>query len=247
MSTLLQIPCLVLAVPCVYVCWIPPTIAEDNEIVVQETLFTHLTHAAGWLNLIFQGSIYLLKAIIIGMLYMQSGTSGHSRPVQDYDSSLYWGASALCLNHDPTRLAQPTQLFYGGFLCMVIATIIRLQSYHAMENQFTFDVSLRSGHKLITAGPYQYVRHPGYTGFFLVVASGLAMIYTKGSWLRECGALESRLGKVLVAAFMTWWVNVVVRLWRRIETEDKLLKAKFGTQWTEWKRKVPYKLIPAVY
>jgi len=41
---------------------------------------------------------------------------------------------------------------------------------------FTFEMSIRKNHKLITSGPYAIVRHPSYVGVILV-ASGLMLIH----------------------------------------------------------------------
>ena len=40
---------------------------------------------------------------------------------------------------------------------------------------FTFEMSIRKDHMLITSGPYGVVRHPGYTGFLLVVIGMLLL------------------------------------------------------------------------
>lgn len=39
----------------------------------------------------------------------------------------------------------------------------------------------------------------------------------------------------------------VVALLGRMSIEDRALKEKFGSEWAEWARRVPYLLIPGVY
>jgi protein-S-isoprenylcysteine O-methyltransferase Ste14 len=37
------------------------------------------------------------------------------------------------------------------------------------------------------------------------------------------------------------------KIYSRINTEDKVLKEQFGTEWKEWSKRVPYKLVPYVF
>ena len=47
--------------------------------------------------------------------------------------------------------------------------LIRYKCYRALGSMFTFEMSIREGHVLVTSGPYAIVRHPAYTGAILVV------------------------------------------------------------------------------
>ncbi|THV03996.1 hypothetical protein K435DRAFT_747217 [Dendrothele bispora CBS 962.96] len=243
MAAFLPVVCLILAVPCVYICFVPPFVASKNEVVIKEFGFTRISYYVGLPNVAFQGSIYLLKAAIILLFQLQTS---FRQSTDNFRFQQY--ASQLCLGHDPRPVLKASRIFYFGFACMMVATILRYETYRVMGRQFTFDVTIRGkDHKLITTGPYHYVRHPGYTGFFLVVVAGLIMLYGEGSWLRECGFMEMRIGQVVVALFMAWWTNVVVRLWGRMSQEDELLKEKFGEEWVKWREEVRYKLIPGLY
>jgi protein-S-isoprenylcysteine O-methyltransferase Ste14 len=82
------------------------------------------------------------------------------------------------------------------------------------------------GHHVITAGPYRYVRHPGYVAFILAgLCSGVAL----GSWW------SLLLPLVCVVVFV-----------RRTAREDRLLQAELEG-YTEYARKVRYRLIPGVW
>lgn len=63
--------------------------------------------------------------------------------------------------------------FLVGLALIVAGASIRYKCYNEMGKLFTFEVSLRKGHKLITTGPYSVVRHPGYTGGFLAMAGSV--------------------------------------------------------------------------
>ena len=59
-----------------------------------------------------------------------------------------------------------------------IGGLIRYKCYRAMGTLFTFEMSIRKGHMLITSGPYAIVRHPSYAGVILVV---IGMFLVHGS------------------------------------------------------------------
>jgi protein-S-isoprenylcysteine O-methyltransferase Ste14 len=96
-----------------------------------------------------------------------------------------------------------------------------------LGKQWAIAARLVEGHKLITAGPYAYVRNPIYTGMLgMLVASGLAMEH----WI----ALG--VGAVL---FM---VGLVIR----VRTEEKLLRSAFGKEFDDYAARVSA-VIPGIY
>lgn len=87
-------------------------------------------------------------------------------------------------------------------------------------------VQAERGHRLITGGPYQYVRHPGYLGGLLsAVCSGLAF----GSW----GAMLPVAGCALV--FL-----------RRTALEDRFLRVELPG-YAAYAERVRYRLLPGVW
>ena len=130
-------------------------------------------------------------------------------------------------------------------MLMVMGTIIRIQCYRELGKHFTFEVTILKDHKLITSGPYSYVRHPSYTGAYLCLA-GIALWYAaQGSWLRESYKMPLAwplLAPVTVHTFMAGLV-----LFRRISKEDEMMMKIFGKEWDEWARKVPDRILPGIY
>lgn len=56
----------------------------------------------------------------------------------------------------------------------VIGASIRKLAYKEMGSQFTFEMSLKKKHRLVTSGVYSWVRHPSYTGLaFFITGSTL--------------------------------------------------------------------------
>ncbi|RPD52975.1 hypothetical protein L226DRAFT_553880 [Lentinus tigrinus ALCF2SS1-7] len=139
-----------------------------------------------------------------------------------------------------------TPLFVLGWAMVVFGALLRRTCYRYLEAQFTFELALKRGHKLITSGPYRVVRHPSYTGFACV---SLGMIITQacpGSWLAETG-LMGRTTRIVVMAIWVTYVAVINGLvLSRVGTEDEVLRRQFSAEWVEWAKMTPYTLIPGV-
>jgi protein-S-isoprenylcysteine O-methyltransferase Ste14 len=110
---------------------------------------------------------------------------------------------------------------------MVVSALLVVQAMRA--NRFfspVVRVQTERGHRVIDAGPYRMIRHPGYLGMIVsVICSGLAL----GSWLAVAFAL-------LYAVF----------IFRRVFFEDAFLKANLAG-YTDYARRVPYRLIPRTW
>lgn len=82
------------------------------------------------------------------------------------------------------------------------------------------------GHRVVTTGPYRFVRHPGYSGFAVAcVCSGAAL----GSWWSNLPTL----GLVLVTL-------------RRTATEDRFLRERLKG-YSAYAEIVRYRLVPGMW
>jgi len=82
------------------------------------------------------------------------------------------------------------------------------------------------GQRVVTGGPYRYVRHPGYCGFSLIfLASSIAL----GSWL-------SILPSLGLTFFFVW----------RTAMEDEFLQANLDG-YAEYAERVRHRLMPGVW
>jgi protein-S-isoprenylcysteine O-methyltransferase Ste14 len=96
-----------------------------------------------------------------------------------------------------------------------------------LGKQWAVAARLVEGHKLITEGPYAYVRNPIYTGMFgMLIATGLAMEH----WIAT------------IVAVVVFAVGLVIR----VRTEENLLRAAFGQEFEDYARRVPA-VIPGIY
>ncbi|KAJ8480995.1 hypothetical protein ONZ51_g6289 [Trametes cubensis] len=111
------------------------------------------------------------------------------------------GRAALHIRISPTFLIGCMFAMSGGLL--------RLACYRTLGRFFTYEITIRQDHRLVTSGPYSIVRHPSYLAIILIVVGNLLCFLGPGSWLRESGILREPMGKA-------------------VRAEDGLLRKKFG-------------------
>ena len=81
------------------------------------------------------------------------------------------------------------------------------------------------GHRLVTDGPYRYIRHPGYAGILLSACVGVAL----GSWWSLL-PLVVAMGLIL----------------RRTALEDRFLRASLEG-YASYAEQVRYRLVPGIW
>jgi protein-S-isoprenylcysteine O-methyltransferase Ste14 len=135
-----------------------------------------------------------------------------------------------------------------GVALIVPCSILRLVCFRKLGPLFTFDLVVFPTHKLITSGPYQYLRHPSYTGTFFMCI-GLALFnLAPGSWAVGCGivgrsAFSTVLRVLMPTAWIAWWLAVGVI---RCRTEDEEMRKKFGAEWEAYASRVKMWMIPGI-
>jgi protein-S-isoprenylcysteine O-methyltransferase Ste14 len=78
--------------------------------------------------------------------------------------------------------------------------------------------SLKESHELIERGPYQYVRHPMYTGFISMLLGAVVWYGT--------------------AIGLAWFFACFIGTWFKLRQEEKLLTAHFGENYRLYKMRV---------
>ncbi|THU80199.1 hypothetical protein K435DRAFT_768185 [Dendrothele bispora CBS 962.96] len=142
-----------------------------------------------------------------------------------------------------------TPPFLLGNLITISGTILRISCYRTLGRYFTFELRVQKPHhKLITNGPYAFVRHPSYTAMILSIVGVILCHAQRGSWIVQCSGLpQTLIGKVLIGYWVLTAVAVVLSLFLRIDREDSMLKDNFGKSWDQWRDKVRWRLIPGIY
>ncbi|KAF8893024.1 hypothetical protein BD779DRAFT_1137994 [Infundibulicybe gibba] len=144
-----------------------------------------------------------------------------------------------------TLAASPT--FLAGAALIVSGACIRDRCYKTLGTLFTFERTIRPGHRLVTSGPYSIVRHPSYAAL-IPIYFGIGLWHTdRNSWLRQSSVLDASVGRILVGSIVTSFILASIPLLGRPPKEDATLKEEFGEQWERWAKQVPYALIPGIY
>ncbi|KAI0325576.1 ICMT-domain-containing protein, partial [Cubamyces sp. BRFM 1775] len=139
-----------------------------------------------------------------------------------------------------------------GAALALLGAALRVACFRALGPLFTFELTISPTHRLVTDGPYAWVRHPSYAGVYAVLLGASAVMVAPGAWLREAWLAPSLvLGTVLAWVFVAFWTTKVVYALRstnrRLGTEDAELRRVFGAQWEDWAGRVPWRLVPWVF
>ncbi|KAG2124621.1 hypothetical protein DEU56DRAFT_594128 [Suillus clintonianus] len=157
-----------------------------------------------------------------------------------------YGARALqllCSLH-PTPI---TPAFIAGSLAFIIGGVIRRHCVVTLGKHWSWPISVRKDHTLVTNGPYSFVRHPSYTGFILQYIGLVVMYGHRESWLRQSGFLQVPFVKVITATgFYAFTLGTFICIIRPA-VEDKMLRSALGKEWEDWAKRVKYRLLPGVY
>jgi protein-S-isoprenylcysteine O-methyltransferase Ste14 len=115
--------------------------------------------------------------------------------------------------------------FLGLAMC-ALGLVVMHWTQTQLGTQFSVQVAIQNEHRLVTEGPYRFLRHPRYLGM-IVFSAGISLVFR--SWL----------ALILVA------VITVVLLWR-INDEEALMHEEFGAAWDSYCR-TSWRLVPWIY
>ena len=128
---------------------------------------------------------------------------------------------------------------------MYASGILRVWCYKALGSLFTFEVTIRPDHKLITSGPYAIVRHPSYTAIPFMNIGVILAVLCPGSYVYECGMMSTPVGGILVVWFAMLGL-IIVSAFGRGRIEDEGLRKEFGEKWVSYSRAVSCRYIPGL-
>lgn len=64
----------------------------------------------------------------------------------------------------PDSIGLPTSIqLWIGMVAVWIGGAIRIACYRELGRLFTYELTIREKHRLVTSGPYSIVRHPSYS------------------------------------------------------------------------------------
>jgi protein-S-isoprenylcysteine O-methyltransferase Ste14 len=136
-------------------------------------------------------------------------------------------AGALDFRYAWTGPVMPIVAILGNLL--IIAGFALLTWAMVANRSFEWGVRIQNDreHKVIDSGPYQFLRHPGYTGVIVSFYFGIPMAL--GSW----------------AAFLVGLVGLITMV-VRTALEDRTLQEELPG-YKEFTEKTRYRLIPGVW
>jgi len=180
-------------------------------------------------------SWFLFGGVFLFRKKPEATTDGAKIPVS------YVGLALQCLGFLPVWLVWRVPMFsafidgqytLNSVLQVIAVALAAVSVWLAMSairelgRQWSLQARLVEGHKLITSGVYQTVRHPIYTAMLgMLVAMGIA----NSQW------------RTTLAGIVIFIIGTKIRT----NSEERLLAKAFGTEFSEWKAKVPG-LIPFV-
>jgi protein-S-isoprenylcysteine O-methyltransferase Ste14 len=116
-------------------------------------------------------------------------------------------------------------LFALGVVVGWAGALLRWWSFVTLGRYFTVIVQTSADQPVIDRGPYQFLRHPSYTGLLLMFAGVGLMI---GNWVSTAGAV----------------ILVLIALIHRLRIEERALNAALGDRYREFAasraRLIPY-------
>ncbi|KAF9925542.1 hypothetical protein BGZ65_007681 [Modicella reniformis] len=187
---------------------------------------------------LFQGALYLF--------FMAQSSGRTDREIQQLKELRNWHIVATLLS--------------------VGACALRKWSFTTLDRFFTYQLTIRSGHRLVQTGPYKYLLHPSYTGLVGCCISVWTLLWHQGlfdvlsaflshiaiplsvphhhAMMTKTGYAFGISGGIWVAMLMT--SIIMTQFITRIKEEEVMLKEHFGTEWDQHASK-RWRLIPFVY
>ncbi|KZV77163.1 ICMT-domain-containing protein [Peniophora sp. CONT] len=137
-------------------------------------------------------------------------------------------------------------VFVLGVALSLASGVIRDACYNELGRLFTFEITLRPNHQLVTSGPYSYVRHPSYAGVLLGVVGTLLLHFGPETWYAAV-VLPTVAGKMYAAMWCGIETFVLWSILARAPLEDRLLRSQFGEKWEEYAARVRWRVVPGIF
>jgi len=213
----------------------PPPTKSDR--VTKSSLFEVNPRIAGFTMQAFALSLLVLEVISIILL-----------PLKKSNALIGMVVITIC-PAEPTsnELTTLPAMFIAGVTLLSIGVLIRIWCYKALGTLFTYEITIRPDHKLVTWGPYAYVRHPSYTGSLFLLSGTVVTTLGASSYANTCGIMTNFTIRWVLRLWGVWTFYVIYALFSRGPVEDAELKKAFGKEWSDYARRVAYRCIPGIY
>ncbi|KAG1747634.1 hypothetical protein EDB19DRAFT_1630819 [Suillus lakei] len=235
MASLLKVPFILSSAIIQQVSLTPPNVPSGKEIVHQtfnERVFTQL---------IIYGPMF--QAVYWTVSFAEIATiASHTTDSLSVIQAITQHAVGQSIRDTPITFP-----FILGTTLAVAGGLIRWWCFRTLGRFFTFQLSVRKGHHIVTTGPYAIIRHPSYTAGMMQVIGMVVLHGSPTSWLRHSGILGVIGLKMAVVAWLGMATLLIISCVYRVSQEDEVLKSTFGDEWERWAKAVRYRLIPGLY
>ncbi|EIW83280.1 hypothetical protein CONPUDRAFT_164250 [Coniophora puteana RWD-64-598 SS2] len=214
-------------------CLTPPSVPNDGERVkvgLLEKIGINIAPALG-------------KSMLILIASAETATILAAR----YPSLFPGGTVSALVRGSTLPSLQPDAVFTTGALLAIAGSQLRLLCFRVLGRHFTFELSVRKDHSLITLGPYSVVRHPSYAGWLIAMGGIMAAYFSPGSWLRTSGWLDTTTGRVLLGLWTVMAGYGTVSSLVRPVIEDRFLREHFREEWDRYAQRVKWRLVPGIF
>ncbi len=185
---------------------------------VSTTVFLLLLGAARWRYVVSAGALPAAHA---------SPVVNWTRQIPAYFASTVWAIYVAWLVIAPAQLVAWDTWSANPWLSHLLAWIavpffgaglwLFWYSHNTIGHYWSIQVQLKQGHRLVTEGPYRYVRHPLYTALFL---GYLGTVLALQSWA------------------LTAWFPVFVASYLLFATEEEnVMEGGFGEAYRAYRRR----------
>ncbi len=124
------------------------------------------------------------------------------------------------------NLALPLPLRWLGFLLAIASLAMFIWVHRHLGNNFSIKLKISDSHTLTSSGPYQWIRHPMYTAFYIL---HIAAFLLTGNWF---------IG-------LTWIIGLTIIIILRIDREEAMMLQKFGEDYRSYIQRTG-KFTPAI-
>ncbi|SFC30098.1 Protein-S-isoprenylcysteine O-methyltransferase Ste14 [Halobiforma haloterrestris] len=125
-------------------------------------------------------------------------------------------------------LPAPAVTFWLGIGLVLLGVAVRQYAVRTLGAYFSLEVTVDRTDRVVSTGPYRWVRHPSYTGGLTsLLGAGLAV------------GNGASLAVLLVAGVLAYGY--------RIRVEERALRDRLGDDYTEYTDETPYRLVPFLW
>lgn len=124
------------------------------------------------------------------------------------------------------NLPLPLSLRWLGFFLAITALAMFIWVHRHLGYNFSIKLKISDSHTLTASGPYQWIRHPMYTAFYLL---HIAAFLLTSNWL---------IG-------LTWLAGLTIIIILRIDREEAMMLEKFGEDYRDYIQRTG-KFTPAI-